>query len=417
MHRAEAQASNSRGGRRLRVLVALELGGNWGHLLRVKPQIDALRARGHECLLATPDVPAALRLLAGDTVGVRACPLLQRTHPLPAGVRFEHYVQILEHCAFGDEAVLASNVRQWMALVRTVRPDVILADFSPMALLVARLCALPAVQVCTGWEAPPPDAPLPSFGPAAGEGDASFAARESRLLERLNRQCRAHGAAPLPAVGSLYAGPQLLCTWTETDHFGPRPGGRYIGPLFSDGHGVAADWDRTGTGLRPRVFAYLAPDARNPALADALADAGADVVAVLPGLPEVEAIRLRGRGLQVFGSAVRIAPLLREARLAVTNGGHGLVGACLSAGVPMLLSPRNAEQAIVADRLAALGVARRTGGADGFGPEVAQALADNDAVAAARSMAARHGEQPMAAALQAVVAAIEEAGARDGAQR
>lgn len=412
MPRADALVDPPSNDGRLRVLAAIELGGNWGHLLRVKPLLETLRGRGHPCALATPEPAAAARMFAGAPVEIFACPSLNRTHPVPAGLHFKHYVQILEHCAFGTDGVLDSNLRQWAALMRRARPDVVLTDFSPMALLAAYLWEIPVVQASTGWESPPAGEPLPMIPPWQDEDRAPHAEQEARLLARLNRQCAAHRRPPFERVSDLYAtGSQLLCTWPETDHFEPRRQARYIGPIFSADHGHDTGWAATPP-ARARVFAYLAPDGRNAALVEALARFDVDVVAVLPGLSADAAQRLRTLGVRVFDGAVRIDSVVRHARLVISNGGHGLIGASLGAGVPMLLLPRSAEQAMIADRLVARGVARKLGTPEEFGADIERALADATCQAAARALAARCAAFTVDAALIAVAEEVERTAAR-----
>ena len=414
---ADAPVGPRAGDRGLRVLAAIELGGNWGHLLRVGPLLETLRRCGHAVALATPEPAAAARMLAGKPVEIFACPLLNRTHAVPAGLRFKHYVQILEHCAFGSEAVLVSNLRQWAALLRSARPDVIVIDFSPMALLAAHLCGLPAVQVSTGWEAPPAGEPLPMIPPWQGEDPAPHVEQEARLLARLNRQCAAHGVRAFSRVSDLYAvGSQLLCTWPETDHFAPRRQARYIGPIFSADHGHDTGW-AAAPPTRARVFAYLSADWRNVALIEALCQAGVDAVAVLPGISADAVQRLRAAGARIFDSAVRIDSAVRHARLVISNGGHGLIGASLGAGVPMLMLPRSAEQAMIVDRLVGLGLARKFGPPEQFGADIERALSDGACQAAARAMAERHAGSTVDSALIAVADEIERAAAARAAAR
>lgn len=400
-----------RGKRALRVLAAIELGGHWGHLLRAKPVLDALREQGHAGALATTDVAAAKRLFPGEPVEILACPSLRLIHPPPRGTRYRHYAQILDLCAFGDDAELAANVRHWMALLRRARPDVLLTDFSPLALFVAHLAGLPAVQMPIGWEAPRHGEPLPLIPPWEQEDRAPYDALEAEMLARLNRQCAAWGAAPLQRLSDIYAiGTQLLACWPHTDHFAPRVGARYIGPIYSDEHGAPVEWPDAWPG-RPRVFAYLAPSALGLDVLRALRDAAVDVVAVVPGLAAALADGLRRPRMQIFEGPVRTCDALSQARLTVSNGGHGLIGASLRHGVPMLLVPTTAEQLMLAGRLAGIGVAHLAGGCapDELPALVTRVLHDEASLARARALAAEHASQPLAKTVHDVVEAIERA--------
>lgn len=408
-------------GRRLRVLAVLELGGNWGHLLRLRPVIDELRSRGHVALLATSDVAAARRMFGDDAIEIVEWPTLLSRQPLRPGARIFHYAQMLVRCAFGDSAALRLSVQRWDSVLRRLRPDVMLLDFAPAALFAGYLARLPIVQAVMGWEAPRAGEPLPAIRSWSDFDVAPFERLEAELLANLNRECALARVAPLACVSDLYrVGTQLLATWPEIDHFGPRDEARYIGPIYTEDLGEQVAWagtDATGA-ARPRVLVYLARDTRNEAIVAALAALGAEVIAVLPDVPPDEADRLRGEHVRVFERPIRIADVVTGARLAITNGGHGVMGACLRAGVPMLLMPRFAEQALLAQRVAQGGLAQSLLPTEAEGvPDLAllaRALADPQAVARVSAVAARHGGTTPRDSLLAVVAAIERAGGLPG---
>ncbi len=407
---AHAAAPND--GRGLRVLAAIELGSQWGHLLRIKPVLEGLRERGHVGVLATTDVAAARRLFESEPIEVVACPSLRLMKPVPRGTRYRNYAQILDLCAFGDDAMLAANVRHWMALLERLRPDVMLTDFSPLALFVAHLKRLPAVQIPTGWEAPRHGEPLPMISVVPDQDRAPWDQLEARMLDRLNRQCAAYGVTPLRRLSDVYAiGTQLLACWPQTDHFAPRTMARYVGPIYSERHGAAVEWPEAQAD-RPRVFAYLAPGPHNVTLLETLRDAGADVIAVLPGLPPAVAARMRGPRLQILEGPAHLGAALVGARLTINNGGHGVIGASLRRGVPMLIVPRTAEQYILGNWLAQQGVAQVLGAVEaGEAPAIVMsALRDGDSLAKAGAVAADYADHSLAQTLRDVVEAVEHVG-------
>ena len=416
---SESASSARRAATRLRVLAVTELGGNWGHLLRLRPIVEELRARGHVAVLATSDVAAARRMFGDESIELAAWPTLLARDPLPSPTRFDHYAQMLARCAFGDAAALRLSVQRWTSVLRRLRPDVMLVDFAPAALFTARLMRLPVVQAVTGWEAPRQDEPLPPIRPWRALDNAPFERIEAALLANLNRECALARVAPLGRVSDLYrTGTQLLATWPEIDHFGPRADARYIGPIYTEDLGEEVEWaacaSDTTASPRPRVMVYLVRDPRNERIVAALASLGAEVIAVLPDTPQDLAERLRSAHVRVFDKPIRIAKVVAQARLAITNGGHGVMGACVRAGVPMLLLPCFAEQALLAQRVEQGGLAQSLPtDAEGM-PDLAllaRALADPQAPARVAEVARRHAATTPRAAILEVAAAIERAGA------
>ena len=87
-----------------RVLVVLELGSNWGHLLRIRPVAEALSAKGYELVVAATDVESAKKLWDTAAIAVVQCPgavLKSRGGPRR---RVDCYAQILDRLVFGADA-------------------------------------------------------------------------------------------------------------------------------------------------------------------------------------------------------------------------------------------------------------------------------------------------------------------------
>jgi UDP:flavonoid glycosyltransferase YjiC (YdhE family) len=346
--------------RPMKVLVVWELGANLGHLLRLRPVVQALKRRGHVVVMAVPDPDAARSLL--DVAGVEciACPMVR-----PRGSRAQPerevrcYADILAEYAFGDGPALARTLGEWAALLGVVRPDALLIEFAPLALLVARLHRLPAVHVAIGWEAPPAGDTLPLIRQGHPGDKEAAVALEAVLVGRINEHCAAAGVEPLKVLSDLYASArQLMATLPETDHFGPRDTVEYIGPLYSSDYGTVVAWPvKTHKNIR-RVFVYLQPARINIDVMKELRAMQATVIAVLPSANPDAIARVSNEQVQVYNGPVKLAGLLEQADLVITNAGHGLVAASILAGKPMLLIPQNYEQTLLAGQVLATGAAQ-----------------------------------------------------------
>jgi len=401
--------------RPLRVLAVAELGSNWGHLLRLLPLVRALRARGHQVVLAVPDIEQARKLFLDDAIDIVHSPGASFKGPLGPLAHISHYAQLLDRCVFKDDATLDATLGQWADLLATWHPDVALTDFAPGALFAAHLHRLPLVQVAIGWEAPPAGMPLPTVRPWEPVDLADMHRLETHLLERLNRRCQASGVLPLGHLSDLYAvGTQLLATWPEADHFAPRPTtAHYIGPIYSADHGRPVAWPETpGPGRLSRVLMYLSPDPRNGQVIDALRRAPLQVIAVLPGIGKPAVSRWTTARFQIWDEPLQLQPLVEAADLVISNAGHGLIAASLLAGVPMLVLPRTAEQALITRRLGATGAVHSMW--EGGGPHrcahlVQTLLGDGRARAAAQALSRKYAGSTQHRTVLSVVGSIENA--------
>jgi len=304
-----------------RILIAQELGGNWGHRARVHRVAGALRAAGFAVVMESGASRPAQKAAARAPVS---------------------FADILDAQGFSDVDSLRDLASSWTGRLRQAAADVILAEYAPGALFAARLAGIPALQLATGFASPAHASPLLPFRPADAPGLRRLRALEGRLLGAMNTVLRGSAALPLRRVADLFDRDNLLlATFPELDHYGARRGGRYIGPIFADAEGQAPAWP---AGEGPRVFAYLRPAPCVPGVLEALDKCAARVLGVMPGGPA---------GFHREPLALR--KLDPAPQFAVTYGGHGTTAALLLRGVPLLIMPNYVEQLLVARRVARLG--------------------------------------------------------------
>ena len=355
--------------RSIHVLVVWELGAHLGHLLKLKPVVLELLARGHQVTLLVPDVEAArCHLQTHERLHLMDCPRLPQVENFVP----HSYAEIIEHYVLPSDPAATDLFLQWQRLLAQTTPDVMLVELAPAALLAARLHGLPVLALLTGWGLPrlarhvPGLAELPMLpgnsAKPAGQFAGAAAWLEAQLLARANRLLQQAKVVPLESLGDLYSGAALtlLCTFPELDHFGVRPDARYVGSLYSLDEGVTLSWPTQVTGAepltrRPRVFVYLQPHRSNNELLRILSRLNADVIAYLPRANPQAVDELDSIQLQISNTPVRLQPLLSLADLVVSNGGHGLLSAALLAGVPLIVFPMQYEQALLATRGRATG--------------------------------------------------------------
>ena len=404
-----------------RVLIAWELGAQLGHVLRILGVARELRQRGAAVLIAVRDLRAASATLGQHGFACVQAPSMPapsiEAAPEPPG-----YGGMLAACGFGEVSSLRALVQGWDSLIDLFSPQVLLADHAPSALLAARMRALPAAQIALGFELPPATVPLPVLRPWTAHRPADILAQEARLLEVINTLCRERGASGLDRLADLYASAApLLATVPELDHFGAREGGQYVGPLVTLDDGEAALWPQAAHPGK-RIFVYLRP---GPAAEHALAaigrrvaaDAGVQVIAVVPGLRQEMAAQFHGERFAVYVNPVR-ARIALAADLAITNGGHGMTAAALLAGVPLLALPTHVEQWLLAKRVQQLGAGvflNPNQVETGFAAALGAMLTDDKYRQAARAVAARHAGVNQGATLRRIADEIERISAAPAA--
>ena len=389
-----------------RVLFAWELGGDLGHARPSMRIGRELRALGHETAFAFSDL-AALGEHARDGLEWFQAPLLP---PAPgAGPSPLNASEILLHRGFGDAAALAGALRGWLGLFQLWGPDALVADYAPGALLAARLAGLESIAIGVGFSAPPSGDPMPGLRSWIATDEGALRQIDARLLAAVRgafERVAPRSHPPASAAEIFAAGHHLLCTWPETDPFGPRAAMEYVGPQDDPGAGAPAAWRGSA---RPRVFAYLKPrDARFGPLLEALRAVAGEAIVAAPGMDPPSAAARSSSTLQVLAEAVAVGPLLAEADLCVCHGGQGLTAYALAAGVPLALLPQQLEQFLIARRIVSAGAGvmlSPDAGTVDFGKWLREALASGELRAAAAGSPVR-GRVPASAA-QRIAARVE----------
>src|SRR5215469_15969615 len=138
-----------------------ELGGDLGHVARLRPLAEALRTRGHRVSFILRETVAAERLLDPGHYAWLQAPL-QAVPVSPVYVPTRHLPHILHNVGFHDEQALLGRMRAWRNLYAALSPDLLVFDHSPTALLAARGLPVKRIVLGTGFGVPPQVSPLPA---------------------------------------------------------------------------------------------------------------------------------------------------------------------------------------------------------------------------------------------------------------
>jgi UDP:flavonoid glycosyltransferase YjiC (YdhE family) len=337
----------------MRVLLTWELGLNYGHLTRLLPIAQRLKAAGDAVLVAARDMRAASVVL-----GPAGIPFVQAPH-LPQGLPLDHraagYSDILLSQGWADRTALWGLVQAWLNLFRLFRPDQLILDYSPTVSLAARIAKVPTVLVGNGFELPPLTDPLPPF-PGFSWATAGVAVKsERRAIDSANAVVRMLQGTPFSALCGIFSDARrLFVTFPELDHYGARADARYIGPLLGPLPNTGRrDWPE---GEGPRIFACLRPDTSHVRLIlEVLAGLRGRVVCMASGFSDQELAALRRPHMVFAARPVQLDRLL-DANLCLTYGAEGTMMTFLRAGVPQLVSPWHVEAFMSARRIQAAGL-------------------------------------------------------------
>jgi hypothetical protein len=232
------------------ILFTWELGAGLGHLMRLAPLAHALVARGFRVYAALRDLNMAAGIF---DPAVMLLPAPYRIVMSPPSRAADNFADVIAEITFADDGVLTSYAGAWRNVFELVKPDLIVFDHSPTALLAARGLAARKVVIGNGFLVPPAGDIFPPLRPWDSPDVEEVGRREDVLVGRANRVIEKWRAKPLARLGDLYADVDdtFLTTFRELDPYARPRGTRYRGE-DSAGGGDAPDWP---VGEGQRIFA------------------------------------------------------------------------------------------------------------------------------------------------------------------
>ena len=374
-----------------KVLLAWELGGNYGHLVALRALARELKRQGHSCTFAVRGLGSAQGFL-DPALG----PLVQAPVRLTAGrnrVRTQlSYASLLHNIGFNDPVELAGRIHAWRTLYRALETGFVFADHSPVALIAARTLGIPAACIGNGFTVPPRLSPFPSFRPRMDVPQRVLLNNETSVLKELNHALALLKLKPFALLQDIFRGAApALFTYSPLDHYEVPRSETFRGlPDYS--YGAPPRWPE---GRGPKIFAYLTPNTSLPVVLKALKQSKARVLLRLPGaLPDAAAEALRP-GLSVAPGPVHFRAAAESCDAFVNYGAHSTVAEFLLAGKPGILVPDLYERALTARRAVAMGaaVSVRASGAAPLRRALQQVIDDPVPRKSAAAFAAGYGKQ------------------------
>jgi hypothetical protein len=334
-----------------KIVLVWELGGGIGHLAMLRCIAEALLEHGCEMTVISRDVGLADRIFHPLCVRLLQAPLNPpMTGTISPMLTFGH---ILHNIGFGDAAALAITVRAWRQISKELQPDAVIFDHSPTALLASRGESFARLTVGTGFFLPPLNSPLGPFEAWDAKCMETLRQDEVPALHAVNKVLTHTGRTSLEHLSDLYrdTNDNLLCTYPELDHYGPRVGAKYYGANVPP-PGIPPDWPAVPG---PRVFAYLKPTEDYVKLLSALDRLGFPTLVSCMGIPSNIYQQFTTPALRFAAGPVDMRRVATECDIGITNGSHSTTIDLLLAGKPIIQVPLTREQLVVAQNTHRLG--------------------------------------------------------------
>ncbi|RLC27831.1 MAG: hypothetical protein DRH56_01620 [Deltaproteobacteria bacterium] len=336
-----------------RLLFAWELGWQLSHLSNIEMIVRPLVGKGHEIAVAARELQGAHEFFSGIVLQYYQSPFKQGKGPVLS--EYLSYAHLLYTSGYADPRELAVLLSAWFGIIGSFRPDVIVFDHSPTALLASRAFDVRRVLIGSGFLVPPTEpllGILPDI-PRTPEILKKLEADERIVLRTVNQAVSPYGLAPLSRLSDIYSpvDESFLLTFPELDPFGVRESADYYG-VWPVGRTVKPEWPESGN---RRIFAYVTAFPGCRTLLRELISTEAAVLVYAPGIePEIRN-EVAGDNLRFTEHLVNLDDVAADCDLFVSHGAHTSVARMLLKGVPQFMIPNYKEQLFTALRVKEMG--------------------------------------------------------------
>jgi UDP:flavonoid glycosyltransferase YjiC (YdhE family) len=331
------------------VLLAWELGGGMGHVMRLARLAARLQPENLR-LVAAVKHPAAAAVLAARGIEIVAAPRWPSASISPEKVAKTSSAtmgDILATAGLADAQGLRQLLGAWDDLFSWLKPDLVVADLAPAAAIVARK-RVPLLQIGDGYTLPPDGVDrFPLLHAISDPGD------EAVTLTVLNAVLRSRGEPPVENLPQIFSGDaRMVFTFSLLDPYAAHRSEALYGPLV-DRPPVAADSNSRA------IFAYLSRGYPLHAEIPAAFLKHAPRLRIhAPELSDQQARTLAQAGAVVEREPVAPAQVLASSSLVIHLGGSGLAAEALMAGIPQLILSMQIEQWLTGQALQRAGLGR-----------------------------------------------------------
>ena len=338
-----------------KILYAWELGAGYGHIARFLTIAQQLKQRGHQIIFALKNLEHADILLGKNQFHYLQSPIRWPTsNTMPAAYS---YPGLLKNAGFDNLSGLIGRVHAWQSLYRYTKPDLILFDHAPTALLAARPLDIPKALFGAGFFAPPVVTPMPCIRPWLKISEKELLRMELEVLDATNSALQMLDYDPLTRLADLFdVNENFLCTFEELDHYQNRKKDSYWGPSLYQSGGIKPQWPSIGGN---KIFAYLNLSHLGlETLLQQLKNSAYSVLVHIAGITPAFIQKHSGANLHISPHPYQLSEVCEQCDMAICHGGIATISSFLLSGKPLLILPFHLEQWLCALNLESLGAGK-----------------------------------------------------------
>ncbi|KKB08719.1 glycosyltransferase [Devosia chinhatensis] len=331
----------------VRVLLAWEGGAGRGHIVTLKTIAEALGdGFVFDAALCRMDYAGEIAPLCERVFPSAYLGFDDRRRRASGNPGTASWADFLGDLGFASPQRLIGQIEWWLAALKARQSRLMVGDFSPIAMLAARIAGIPMAAVGTGYSTPPPG--MERF-PTLLPEHARRIYDETELVAAVNAALAHFGREPIAVFSDIYAGVTLMPrTIAALDPYAPWRCQPVLPPLNEKLPRRRERGDE--------VFVYFSTRERDdPVLMDVLAGLDLPTRLFMPNIDPDLAARLQSSGIMLETRPVPVEQIASRSRIMVHAGQHGSLCMALGMGLPQVAFPQHLEHLYHARRAQELG--------------------------------------------------------------
>lgn len=332
------------------VVYCWESGNSLLPLARISAE---MAAQGHRVTCVMREITRAAELLEPHKVQWLSAPQWKSA---PSPVPPLNHAELLMRMGYDAPDHLHGLIGAWRQAFELLRPDRVVCDAAPSAMLAASSLDIPVLCVDNGFFMPPVSAPLPKLREDAPDASDRLLASERAALDVINQVMQRLRRPAFARLADVYLHSVWYRNWVEFSHFGKHSADRHVGQIHTNGIGAAVP--RWPAGEGPKLFCYLKighPQSMN--VLEQASQLGYRVLTYLPGFSTdfLEKLRRSGR-VAVSDAPINLSALDDDIEIGIWPGATEAFARCLDKGMRTLFLPVSAEDQLSCRALQRAGV-------------------------------------------------------------
>lgn len=274
----------------------------------------------------------------------------------------------LRRCGFHHSDALSGLISAWRSVFSFIKPDLLLCDHAPVALLAARGLMRggqhgqdhnkAVAKIAVGMPFSVPDDNRPAGVFFAGDLAKSDIVRyEDDIVKVINKVCIEFSVPCINNLADLLSDFDqcIFQTYSELDHYGyrshvQRDKTTYVGTVVPDFTEPALFPHFRG----PKIYCHVKGTVETPVLLKTLQAIECSAIVLADGIPSAIINAHQSRHILYVDKPVNMQDVLSQSTFAILNGGINSVSLFMKAGIPVALFPLHIEQFLMAKRVEAL---------------------------------------------------------------